>query len=436
MRGLSAWLLAWLLVVSLLSGIAGAVSYPTSVVTIPQRNTGDFITADFFNVPNSEIAALESALLVSGFAHGLKPSSTNAFDLGTALALWRNAYLAGTLFGTQGTLTANLPFLSLTATWNNAAVNFQGLLINIINTASANPSKLIETQISGTDRFYTDTGGNVYLSGALGIGSAVPDATVADVRIVSILTGVPTVLIRAIAAQTGDLLQTQSSGGVASAGITVSGAGYFGATGVSSTEALRVTPLAAANVGMVLRGLSGQTGDLTQWQTNVGTIVTGVSNAGALYVGRSGVISTEIASFTPGAASLIAVIIRGLASQTGDLLDIQTSGASNIFQFTALASMVNGLQFNPANTGGSPSVIAIGSDPNITVLLDSKGTGFVRLLSAGADIQWGKPLVALGGGLAPTLGTIGGTGPATAAQNSWMRGVDSTGAAFWVPVWK
>jgi hypothetical protein len=26
--------------------------------------------------------------------------------------------------------------------------------------------------------------------------------------------------------------------------------------------------------------------------------------------------------------------------------------------------------------------------------------------------------------------------PATAAQNSWMRVVDSTGAVFWVPVWK
>jgi hypothetical protein len=52
--------------------------------------------------------------------------------------------------------------------------------------------------------------------------------------------------------------------------------------------------------------------------------------------------------------------------------------------------------------------------------------GTVRLLT----------LTALGGGVAPTLGTIGGTGPATAAQNSWVRFTDSTGANFWVPAWK
>lgn len=53
-----------------------------------------------------------------------------------------------------------------------------------------------------------------------------------------------------------------------------------------------------------------------------------------------------------------------------------------------------------------------------------------------AAFQTMTALVSLGGGSAPTLGTIGGSGPATAAQNSWVRMVDSTGAAFWVPVWK
>ena len=64
--------------------------------------------------------------------------------------------------------------------------------------------------------------------------------------------------------------------------------------------------------------------------------------------------------------------------------------------------------------------------------------------AAGADVgvvkasafQTSTALVALGGGAAPTLGTIGGSGPATAGQNTWLRMVDSTGAAFWVPAWK
>lgn len=69
------------------------------------------------------------------------------------------------------------------------------------------------------------------------------------------------------------------------------------------------------------------------------------------------------------------------------------------------------------------------------ILID--GSNRLQLLPDGVgDILWGKTLVALGGGAAPTLGTIGGTGPAAAAQNSWMRVVDNAGNPFWVPVWK
>lgn len=64
------------------------------------------------------------------------------------------------------------------------------------------------------------------------------------------------------------------------------------------------------------------------------------------------------------------------------------------------------------------------------------GSNLLKVGFGATDIAWGKALVALGGGAAPTLGTIGGTGPTVAAQNSWMRVVDTTGAAFWVPVWK
>lgn len=60
----------------------------------------------------------------------------------------------------------------------------------------------------------------------------------------------------------------------------------------------------------------------------------------------------------------------------------------------------------------------------------------IELGNGTTDLQWMTALVALGGGAAPTFGTIGGSGPATAAQNTWMRVIDSTGAAFWVPAWK
>jgi hypothetical protein len=143
-----------------------------------------------------------------------------------------------------------------------------------------------------------------------------------------------------------------------------------------------------------------------------------------------------ICTFFSATPTNIPLVARAIGGQTGDLLELQNSASNTIFQFASTSSMVNGIQFFPSNTGNPVAINAGGADINITLLLDSKGTGRVQLLSAGADIQWGKPLVALGGGAAPTLGTIGGTGPATAVQNSWMRVVDATGAPFWVPVWK
>lgn len=60
----------------------------------------------------------------------------------------------------------------------------------------------------------------------------------------------------------------------------------------------------------------------------------------------------------------------------------------------------------------------------------------VQISKDGADIQLGLALIALGGGAAPTFGTIGGTGPTTAGQNSWLRLFDAFGNAFWVPAWR
>ena len=74
---------------------------------------------------------------------------------------------------------------------------------------------------------------------------------------------------------------------------------------------------------------------------------------------------------------------------------------------------------------------------NENLVLGTDIAGNVILSPAtGNDIHLARDLIALGGGAAPTLGTIGGSGPATAAQNSWMRFLDGSGAPMWVPVWK
>jgi len=187
--------------------------------------------------------------------------------------------------------------------------------------------------------------------------------------------------------------------------------------------------------------------------------------------------------------------LLALGSDTNVALAIITKGTGSIFVYTNsselqfeiahIASAVNRLVARGSVTGVGSEIFAAGSDTNISIILTPKGSGVVDvngtavrigtnpaaagavrianavnisgrnaansadvsliqassgdrvLISPGAaDIQWGVALVALGGGAAPTFGTIGGAGPATAAQNTWMRVVDSAGAAFWVPAWK
>lgn len=53
----------------------------------------------------------------------------------------------------------------------------------------------------------------------------------------------------------------------------------------------------------------------------------------------------------------------------------------------------------------------------------------------GGAIRWGVGNAALGGGAGATLGTIGGSGPAAAAQASWLLVKRSDGTQGFVPFW-
>jgi hypothetical protein len=132
----------------------------------------------------------------------------------------------------------------------------------------------------------------------------------------------------------------------------------------------------------------------------------GVSTGGRPLVKALGETNSGL-SITSSGSGTIQLLTNGATSLQVEVL--HTSLATNALTLTGSA-------------GGNPTV--------------GTSAGDLKLASANGDIQWGTALVALGGGATPTLGTIGGSGPATAAQNSWMRIVDSAGAAFWVPAWK
>jgi hypothetical protein len=62
----------------------------------------------------------------------------------------------------------------LTDTWNASGTTFNGIKLNVTDSASASPSKLVTLQTNGTEHFSITKAGVGYVSGDLGIGTSSP----------------------------------------------------------------------------------------------------------------------------------------------------------------------------------------------------------------------------------------------------------------------
>jgi hypothetical protein len=100
-------------------------------------------------------------------------------------------------------------------------------------------------------------------------------------------------------------------------------------------------------------------------------------------------------------------IVAGAAN--GDIVTVNNKGIRGVDAATG------------ATTYG---MIAVNASDRIVVDINGRG------------LQYGLALITLGTTTLITLGKTGGSGPATAAQNSWMKMWDSAGNAFFIPVWK
>lgn len=124
------------------------------------------------------------------------------------------------------------------------------------------------------------------------------------------------------------------------------------------------------------------------------------------------------------------ISVRGETNIGGVLQGNRGTGTFRINDGTTNVTVFEFLS-TPAATRWITSAASNGGNPTLDVT-----AGAIRLSSGTADIQWGKANVALGGGAAPTFGTIGGTGPAAAAQRNWLRFIESDGTASFIPVWR
>jgi hypothetical protein len=85
--------------------------------------------------------------------------------------------LATTLLGSTtlsgATVTTDAPVLDLSQTWNDAAVTFTGLKLNVTDTASAGASNLLDLRVGGTSRVIVSKSGSLFLNNStMGISAA------------------------------------------------------------------------------------------------------------------------------------------------------------------------------------------------------------------------------------------------------------------------
>lgn len=75
---------------------------------------------------------------------------------------------------TGGTITALSPLIDMTRTWNNGAVTFTALKLNVTDTASASASLFLDMQIAGVSKFsVSKTGGFAAATGVIGNGGLI-----------------------------------------------------------------------------------------------------------------------------------------------------------------------------------------------------------------------------------------------------------------------
>ena len=125
-----------------------------------------------------------------------------------------------------------------------------------------------------------------------------------------------------------------------------------------------------ASVPLTIRGANGQTGNLQQWQTYDGTTTTnmsGVLPTGSFYIRTSGSGYTASLSIGTNFAAGVGAIIRGIASQTGDLLQLQSSTPTTLAGFNAVGQSYTGSTSTITSAVGGATTAASGTGTTATI---------------------------------------------------------------------
>jgi hypothetical protein len=168
--------------------------------------------------------------------------------------------------------------------------------------------------------------------------------------------------------------------------VTALGAKANLAGGNTFTGVQTMTPAATTSQALIVKALASQTADLQQWQSSTGAINAYVTAFGVI-------VSNSAAIFNAGTATTRPLTIKGAASQTANLTEWQNSAGAAVATLTSggqlYATMVYGqnmrISANNASFGNGTGVVAFG---NATTVPNTNPTNGGILYAEGGALKW------------------------------------------------
>jgi hypothetical protein len=297
----------------------------TSASTAQQSGTAVFATTS-----GTATYATNAGTAVFATTSG---TATYATDAGTAVF----ATNASTAVSVSGSAITQSQIVNLTTDLagkaNLAGGNaFTGAQTVTASTATQVPITLVAASGQTANLLATAGGARIPAAGNYFIAPGITATYSADFTAGA--STVTPVTIKGAASQSASILSLQNSAGSITANFTapVNNVNRLNLGGTDLSATFGITVHASGGVGQVIRGAASQSVDLLQLQNSAGTNQFRVDQGGMTVTNSLGVAGSpsgiSYAYFTTPSASSIPVVVRGATSQTSDLLQFQASGGT------------------------------------------------------------------------------------------------------------
>ena len=141
---------------------------------------------------------------------------------------------------------------------------------------------------------------------------------------------------------------------------------------VSVDAQASITSRSAGTISLQVRGATSQAADLLRFVNAGGTTLSWFNAGGSLFMGGSGTLISAVsgrAAFITNDATQVPMLIRGAASQSANLLELQNSAATILTRVSASGSILTSARITAGSTATAPAQItSFITDPAIVGL--------------------------------------------------------------------